>query len=315
MGRAHLRAWAAAGLAEHIAYRSGSRPPQPDPAAPRAQSVAGVEAILADDSVGIVSVCTPTDTHADIAIRALERGKHVLLEKPIARTLQDAERILSAAEHSGSTLMVAHVVRFFGGYAAIADGVRDGVVGVPEFVTTGRLSAPPGPSAWWHDERRSGGILVDVAIHDADQLNLHLGTPVRVDARRRRFDGPIETTVEYRDGGLGRITSSMGMPDGFGFSSAIEVVGDAGVLGHRFTGSLDGTPVPLHLDAAGPAAVAHAATAIDDADPYRLQAEYFLECVSTGARPTRCPPQSALQALAVVLAAERSLATGRAVHL
>lgn len=311
MGRAHARAFASAGVADRIVYLCSARNPLQLAEAPLAARTTSFEEVLADPRVGIVSICTPTDTHRDLAVRALRSGKHVLLEKPIALTVDDALDILAAAASSDGSVMVAHVVRFFGGYEAVGDAVRSGALGTPLSVTAERLTSPAPASPWWQDERRSGGVLVDFAIHDFDQLNLLLGTPVTVHASCARPGAPILSSVEYADGGLGRVQTSMDMPESFGFTSAIEVLGTTGLLAHRFTGAGPEDGVPLHLDAVGSAA-AWGRRPIDDSDPYRRQAEYFLERVAQQAEPDRVTGASAIAALAVSLAARASLASGRA---
>jgi predicted dehydrogenase len=223
--------------------------------------------------------------------------------------MTDARAIRDAATRSTGMLMVAHVVRFFDGYRAIRERMEAGSLGRPLAVRTERLSAEPGPSPWWHDESKSGGVIVDFAIHDFDQLNLFLGTPLTVSAHRERVDGPIETVVSYEGGGVGRVLSFMGMPQGFPFTSAIEVLGSLGLAEHRFTGAPTGVVAPgndsflLMTDA-----VEH--RRVEGANPYARQAQYFLDCVRDGADPSLCPMDSAVLALAVALAARESLASG-----
>nr|WP_256430745.1 Gfo/Idh/MocA family oxidoreductase [Plantibacter sp. CFBP 8804] len=210
--------------------------------------------------------------------------------------------------------MVAHVVRFFGGYEAIDDAVRDGAVGTPLAVTAERLSSPAAPSPWWQDERRSGGPLVDFAIHDFDQLNQLLGQPRSVSARRTGTGRPIETTVDYADGGIGRVLTSMELPPAFGFSSAIEVLGSTGLIAHRFVGASPTHAPPLSVDALGTAA-AHGPYDLDETDPYRRQMASFLDCVERDVQPFRVTGRSALAALTVALAAKASLDAGVPVRI
>lgn len=314
MGQAHVRALAGLGAADRIAYLCSARSPRPMREAPRAQLTTSVDEVLHDASVGIVVICTPTDTHRDLAVRALRAGKHVLLEKPIALELADAHAILRAAEEAERILMVAHVVRFFGGYEAIDDAVRAGAVGTPLAVTAERLSAPAPPSPWWQDERRSGGPLVDFAIHDFDQLNRLLGMPRAVSSRRTGSGRPIETTVDYADGGIGRVLTSMDLPPAFGFSSAIEVLGSTGLLAHRFVGASPTHRAPLSIEALGSAAPSRPYE-LDETDPYQRQMASFLECVERDVEPVRVTGPSAIAALMVALAAKTSLDTGKPLQL
>jgi predicted dehydrogenase len=307
MARTHARAWSEIGLGDRIRYVCTPGTPVPIEDAPNARFVTELDVVLADPDVDIVCICTPTPTHVELALRCLAADKNVLLEKPIALTLADARALADAAALFPGILMVAHVVRFFDGYRAIRERVESGAVGTPLTVHAERLSMMPGPSLWWHDESKSGGVVVDFAIHDCDQLNLFLGTPLTASAHRGTQNGPIEIEVTYEGGG--RISSFMGMPQGFPFTSSLEVVGTLGLAEHRFTGAPIGVVPPgtdsflLMTDT-----VEHGG--VETTNPYARQAQYFLGCVRDGVDPAFCPPNSAILALAVALAARESLASG-----
>src|SRR5947209_15946570 len=88
-----------------------------------------VAELLADPSVDLVDLCVPNDEHAALAIRALEAGKHVLVEKPIALTTADADAMVAAARASGKLLMVAHVLPFFPEFAFAREAIASGRYG------------------------------------------------------------------------------------------------------------------------------------------------------------------------------------------
>ncbi|HEY5223401.1 MAG TPA: Gfo/Idh/MocA family oxidoreductase [Microbacteriaceae bacterium] len=316
MARAHARAWNELGLADRIRYICAPGTARPFGDAPRAEFVTDLDTVLTDPTIDIVSVCTPTPTHADIAIRALERGKHVLLEKPIALNVRDATAIRDAAAHSEGILMVAHVVRFFGGYEALRLTARGGELGQVLAVHAERISGPPAPLPWWQDESKSGGLLVDFAIHDFDQLNLFLGTPRVVSARRANPTGPIEIGVEYADGGIGQVQTFMGMASDVPFSSALSLLGTAGSATHQFSGATD---VTVSAPAAGFVRLVTAAGVAfrpaDATNPYAQQARHFLDCVTSHTDSGVAPTEGAVLALAVSLAARQSLAEGRPVDV
>ncbi|MEO6943712.1 MAG: Gfo/Idh/MocA family oxidoreductase [Lacisediminihabitans sp.] len=314
MARAHAKAWSEIGLSESISFVCGRSEAVPLDGAPRARFVTDLDVILRDQAVTIVSVCTPTPTHAEIAIRCLTAGKNVLLEKPIALTLTDAQAISEVAASSDGVLMVAHVVRFFDGYRAIREQAEAGVLGTILTARAQRFSPAPQASSWWHDESKSGGVLVDFSIHDFDQLNVFLGRPLAVSARRARPDGPFEVAVDYERGCSGQVLSFMGMPAGFSFASSIELLGSRGIADYRFGGSLgesgsDGDSYQM-MTAAGALA-----SPITRGNPYAAQARYFLDCVERNAAPEFCPTDSAVLALAVSLAARESYAAGRVVEV
>lgn len=288
MGRAHAAAWTALGVPVLWAVSPRRRPDLAS--APDARWATELGDALADPRCDLVSICTPTPSHVALAAQALGAGRHVLLEKPIALTLGDAEWLAGLATRASGTLMVAHVVRFFPGYAALAERVAAGSVGRPRTVRASRLSAAPQGAEWLEDDERSGGMIVDFAIHDVDQACLLLGEPVAVAAVRAPgggFGAPAAITVEFAEGGVAQLLAVSDLPAGTPFSTTLEVVGDHGV--DRLT------------ELAG--------------DPFAEQARYFLHCVETGAEPTRAPIAAAVQALRVCLAARESARTGRRVVL
>ncbi|GAB3582896.1 Gfo/Idh/MocA family oxidoreductase [Leifsonia lichenia] len=279
MAEAHARAWLALGVPVHAVVSPRRRPALA--AAPDARWVTTLDDALADPAVTIVSVCTPTPTHAELAIRALESGRNVLLEKPIALTVEDARAVAAAADRAPGVLMVAHIVRFFPAYAALAERVAAGGIGRVRALRATRLTSSPHRPDWLADEEQSGGMVVDFAIHDFDQANLHLGEPTAVTAVRvpGGYGAPVATTIEYRDGGVATVLSVADLPEGFAFSTSLDLVGADGV------------------DALQPA----------DGEPFVAQARYFLDCVSAGRSPDRCPTSAAVDALRVALAARESL--------
>src|SRR5690606_3586118 len=85
--------------------------------------------VVASVHVEAVDVCTPSHLHAEMALAAVEAGKHVLVESPMALTAAEADTLLKAAARKGVVVVPAHSVRFIGPYAALADAARSGVVG------------------------------------------------------------------------------------------------------------------------------------------------------------------------------------------
>ncbi len=315
MGHTHAAAWAEIGEGNSIRYvcsPSGGGLAE----APNTRSVSDLGMVLADPDVDIVSICTPTATHREIAVRALHAGKHVLLEKPIALTIADAHAISAAASASGKTFMVAHVVRFFEGYRLARTDVDDGRIGTVLSARARRLITKP-ESSWWYDESQSGGVIVDVAIHDFDQMNLFLGIPVAVTSVSNDPLGPIETTIEYRSGAIGQVLTFAGVPAGAPFTSSLSLVGTDGMLDYDFSAD---APTPAG-DFVGVNSYRLATTGerrnatLTSLDHYARQVEYFLECVRNGTDPDFSPTASAVRALEVALAARQSLTTGETVPL
>jgi predicted dehydrogenase len=144
---------------------------------------ADIDALLADPNVDLVDLCVPNDEHARLAIRALEAGKHVLVEKPIALTTIDADAMLAAANANGRLLMVAHVLTFFPEFAFAADAVRSGRYGALQAAHLTRVISKPDWSSGISDVERSGGPAIDLHIHDTHFIGLVCGVPRAVQSR------------------------------------------------------------------------------------------------------------------------------------
>ena len=149
-----------------------------------AVDLAGVEVYRDADSffakanVNAVSVCTPTDTHVAIAERALARGWHVLVEKPVALASAEIRRLESVAVASGKVCVPAMVMRFWPGWTWLRDRVRDQQFGSLKTLTLERLgSRPTWNPAFYADAAKSGGAMVDLHIHDADFVYWCFGRP------------------------------------------------------------------------------------------------------------------------------------------
>ena len=313
MGSTHAAAWTE--LDCDIAYVVSPRE-QTLAEAPNATSTADVAAVLADPAVDVVSICTPTPSHRDLAVRALSAGKHVLLEKPIALSIADALAISAAAQSSDRTFMVAHVVRFFEGYRRARADVEAGRLGSVLSARARRLITKP-DTGWWYDDAQSGGVVVDVGIHDFDQLNLFLGTPIAVTSRTSYTLGPIETTVDYASGAVGQVLTFADLPEGTPFTTGLELIGTDGLLEYNFSAA-----APTAGDTGAGLNSYRLATptggtteTLSSLDHYTRQAAYFLECSRDGTDPVISPTASAVLALDVALAARQSLVSGETVLL
>lgn len=178
MAAAHVRAWHRLGIDVLVCSRSTER-------GARFARTHDVDFTCDSDTllneVDLVDVCTPTDTHAGLTIRAAAAGRHVICEKPLARDHASGERMLAACRSAGVRLFVGHTLRFVPAYAAAHALVREGRVGPVREVRLTRNGGLPG-GAWYADPARSGGVLVDLAIHDLDYARWIAGEVVGVDA-------------------------------------------------------------------------------------------------------------------------------------
>jgi predicted dehydrogenase len=152
-----------------------------------------LDALLADPEIDLIDVCNPTNLHPETAIAALKAGKHVLVEKAIALTAEQADAMLAAAKKSGKLLMVAHVLPFVPEFAFVVDAVRGGAYGKLLGGHFKRVISRPDWSADIGDAAKTGGPAVDLHVHDTHFIGLLAGVPQAVFAT-----GVVEQgTVQY----------------------------------------------------------------------------------------------------------------------
>jgi predicted dehydrogenase len=155
------------------------------------------DALLADPDIDLVDICTPTHLHAGMAVRALQAGKHVLVEKAISLQIRDADAMLKAAARHGRLLMVAQVLPFFPEFGFAAEAVRGGRYGKLLAAHFKRVISRPDWSDEIADASKTGGPAVDLHIHDTHFIGLVAGVPQRV----------FSTGVVHGDGSVAYLTT------------------------------------------------------------------------------------------------------------
>jgi len=272
--------------------------------------VASAEEICAADDIDLVVVATPTYLHAEHAIAAARAGKHVFCEKPLARTLADAEAMVHAADEARVTLAVGHVVRFFPEYRQAKELLDAGTLGKPAIVTMTRGNFAVGSARGWYlDEDKSGGVVLDLMLHDLDTVRWWFGEPSRIYAKRFKGNGGLEyalATIRYDDRPIVQIEASWA--EHSGFRTGFELRGDRGMLVHD---SRAASPIALQSPS-GPAGPAMMATPTLHETPYLVQLRDLFARIARGAPPL-VDGHEGLRSLALGLAVIRSADTGEVV--
>jgi UDP-N-acetylglucosamine 3-dehydrogenase len=275
-----------------------------------ARPYASYEELVSAEDVEVVDVCLPTAFHRDLALKAAGEGRNVILEKPIARTMEDAQQILDAFSADGLYLFVGHVVRFFPEFVRIKEKIDAGDLGTVGVVRTSRRSPfLLGWNDWYADWRVSGGVLLDLVIHDFDFLRWALGEVERVYARGmlgreyNRLDYVL-VTLRFESGAIAHVEGHWGYPGPFNYS--IEVAGSDALL------TVDSTePASLQLIGGAPEEIPDLASG---KSPYEKELEHFIHCIEAGDEPI-VQAQDAREALRIGLAATESVLTGEPVLL
>jgi predicted dehydrogenase len=268
------------------------------------------EEAVAAPGIDAVDICLPTPLHRAVAERALAAGKHVLVEKPIALTLEDADAIGGAATDAGRVLMVGQVLRYMPEIVEMRRLLADGALGRPLAATALRLSAPPDWNDWMTDAAKSGGVLVDMMIHDFDILGAVLGPARHVRASAAANGRHVQVQVEH-DGGTAIVEGSHAMPASYPFTANLRVLCERGVLEHRFVaGAGDEVDAAMQSTLGIHPADGEAGRYHAEIDPWGAQIAHLLDCVESGAEPRDGSFAQARAALAIALAARRSVETG-----
>ena len=316
MARTHAAVYAEAGERAQVRVVCAR---SADDARPLAESL-GAEVVTEWDAaieaagVDAVDICLPTPLHRPVAERALAAGRHVLLEKPVALTLEDADAIGAAAGASEATLMVGHVLRFLPEVVELRRVLATGEVGRPLAATALRLSTPPDWNEWMLDPDRSGGTLVDLMVHDFDLAGALLGPARRVHARASAGGLHVTALVEH-ESGEAAVEGSHAMPSSFPFTAGLRLLCRRGVLEHKFEAHGDdeggniggGVTSVLRIHPAEGEMREFAGRG----NPWEAQIAQFLACVEAGVEPEDGTLAQARAALAVALAARRSLVSGQ----
>jgi predicted dehydrogenase len=265
------------------------------------------EELLADADVELVDLCTPTKFHPAQAIAALQAGKHVLCEKPLAQNVADARNIFKAAAAAEKFLMPAMCMRFWPGWNGLKKIVAEKIYGEVRAASFRRVTAKP---AWGNAGTHIGGALLDLHIHDTDFINFLFGRPASVFSRGVTDEnGSVDHVVTqyfYKNGPVVHAEGSWLLPDGFNMSFAL----------HCERATLD-----FDLARGGDALRLHEAgkkirtLKLKKTDGYNEEIRYFVDCVARGEKPTIVTPQDGVTALEICAAEEKSVRTGAPVKL
>jgi predicted dehydrogenase len=138
--------------------------------------------LIREADVDVVNICLPTHLHARYAIQAAERGRAIFCEKPLARTLEQADSVVAAVRKAGVPMMVGHCLRFWPEYVALKEFHDKGELGPIRALSLSRYQGKItfGWQDWFNNPEFSGCSFLDFHIHDVDTLRWILGDPKSV---------------------------------------------------------------------------------------------------------------------------------------
>jgi predicted dehydrogenase len=265
--------------------------------------------VLADPKVELVDICTPTSLHAEQSIAALKAGKHVLCEKPMARTSLAAKEIVRVAQSAKGFFMPAMCMRFWSGWSLLKQVVEEKTYGRILAARFSRMSETP---AWskqtFAQGADSGGALFDLHIHDTDFVQFLFGRPTDVFSTgivRGTSIDQIDTKYFYPDSPEVSAEGSWLLPRGFKMSYVMQC--------ERATLDFDSEreAKALQISEAGqePRAISI------HGDGYTEEINYLLACIQRGKRPSLVTAEDGMRALELCEAEEESVRNGKPIQL
>ena len=264
--------------------------------------------LIAMSDVDVVDVCVPTTQHVEIAIAALKAGKHVVCEKPLARTIADAEKVAAAARSAKGFFMPAMCMRFWPQWAWLKKVVEKKTYGAVRGASFRRMASMP--AGWYRDGKISGGAALDLHIHDTDFIQYLFGVPKAVWSRGyTKTSGEIDHIVAqfiYDDVPLVSAEGGWCLADGYPFSM-------------QYTVNFENATADFDLSREQPLRVTQngQTTTIDCGQGYGYAAElrYFIDCVKKNERPSVVTADDAVRSIKIVEAEVKSARTGEIVRI
>ena len=272
-----------------------------------------LDEVLSDPGVDLVDICVPTLAHPKLSIAALKAGKHVICEKPLARTAAAAREIEQAAATANGFFIPAMCIRFWPEYAWLKRAIDQKTYGKVLAARFRRVSEPP---AWgrehFFDGAKSGGAILDLHIHDADFVQFCFGRPKAVYAQGfSLYSGEIDHVIAQYQVASGAAVSAEGgwvMTEGHGFEMSYNVIFENATVDYNCTRGADG--LRLFEKGQKPRTIAP-----EPGDGYLGELAYMIDCVANRRAPTVVTARDGASAVEICEAEGQSIRTGQIVGL
>lgn len=280
---------------------------------PSARAYLSGEELLRKEKLDIVHICLPTYLHSAYAAEAMDRGMHVLVEKPVCLSMEEAAMLLQKEKETGRKVMVGQVVRSFEEYRYLKQVYEKGTYGKLQSLVMQRISGdvPWGFEDWFHKEEKSGSVVLDLHVHDVDFLRYMLGEPDSFQVKATAFDSgminQILTWYEFGDvfvsaEGIWNVSEAVPFEAGFRACFQEAVV----IFNGKNTPSLavykkDGTVEYPELKKEYQEKNAASEINISDLGPYYEEIKYFAQCVAEDKPVKRAPLSEGVKSLELAL--------------
>ncbi|MBE0517076.1 MAG: Gfo/Idh/MocA family oxidoreductase [Methanophagales archaeon] len=276
--------------------------------------------LLSNADIDVIDLCVPTYEHARLSIAALKAGKHVICEKPMARSVESAAEMLKAAEKSGKGLYIGHTRRFDQRWKRIKEGIDSGRIGMPLYIRRCERSWLPFPSnSWYWDFAKSGGVLLDIGIHCVDLVNWFFGSKpsevfacgkmIRDEAQAKGVHDLATVMLRYEDGKTAFIDVSWAFPKTSApFYSSLDIIGTGGRIEYS-----DKNANPMVFAGDRIEFPRYSPLLSASLEAFSDEIREFVACVDSGREPA-VTAHDAYDALKIISAAEESVKKGEVIR-
>ncbi len=249
-----------------------------------------LKSMLDFEKPDVVMLASVTAQHEADAVACLEAGAHVLVDRPMALTLDGCDRMISAAAGAKRILMVGYVLQFWPEYVAVREMLDRGELGKPLAVTASRVSGvlnPPWQARLLSPTYGLGGL--EAHAHDIDLLLGFLGEPQITRAQGTFTDdgcpAQVHTLLRFKDGCHAGVEADYRVPLNFPLSMYLRVVGDKGTVTFTFRGALAARETAqrrliLFRNGSSPQDIQ-----VPISDAYVNMSNYFIDCIEQGKEP------------------------------
>ena len=265
------------------------------------QGYSDPERLIKDSNVDAIVVCYPTELHAKYVLAALNQGKDVFCETPLAFSLEETNQMVQAANENGKRLLVALFGRFVSPYKHTQEMVSSNRLGEIRTVFSNRRTPPIWGDDW--DEN----FILNLMLHDIDYVYWLLGKPLAVKSRGLENPGGgwnhVNIMMEYENA-MVTVEGCGIMPPSFPFSTSLRVVGSEAAIDLKWYWDEDRPVIAMEYY---PQEGKPEMLSIADYDPYEAECRYFIDCIQGKTNSKLLSIETARDSLSVALAAKESL--------
>ncbi|RKY02307.1 MAG: hypothetical protein DRP54_02040 [Spirochaetes bacterium] len=280
-----------------------------------------MDELLESEDIDAVDICTPTHLHLEMVKKAANAGKNILCEKPLALSVEDAEEMISIVKEKKVKAMVGHVLRFWPEYVRVKEIIDKRELGKPLFATCARLAVSPDWRNWGFKEELSGGVTMDLQIHDIDYLIWLFGIPKSVRSQgyyNKELGGWAHVGIlfNFDDNVSGMSESGWAFKGSFPFTMLLRILCEKGTIDWTFKAgkNIEERGKEFSLTIYKPDGSVEIPE-MEKEDPFYLELKYFIDCIENNTDIERATLEDGKNTLLVTLSAIKSLKENSIVYL